>query len=247
MGGDAQGLEKRCSCWREIRDRGASGKQDGPALRAAGRPCANSSLQLAFGPLLSVSASGSGSGSGSCPPVPRPPEVTPTALIIFCFCAGSVFRHQLPTVSMATRWGGGRRGYGNPRAYPSGRPLQTFPGLRVLQAGWESAPSWAATRSSVRGFPGRISAPVSALTKAGTTGPGDPGTTRLSLDLLPNPDAGAWQVERVGARKPLSPATHTHTWRERQSDLNAGVKAQTPGPLLSRARRLGPGAGEGGS
>lgn len=24
--------EKRCSCWREIRDLGASGKQDGPAL-----------------------------------------------------------------------------------------------------------------------------------------------------------------------------------------------------------------------
>lgn len=32
--------EKRCSCWREIRDLGASGKQDGPALtQRQGGPC----------------------------------------------------------------------------------------------------------------------------------------------------------------------------------------------------------------
>lgn len=42
----------------------------------------NYSPSLLSGPLLSAS------GSRSCPQVPRPPEVTPTALIIFCFAPG---------------------------------------------------------------------------------------------------------------------------------------------------------------
>lgn len=88
-----------------------------------------------------------------------------------------------------------------PGPTPQGGPYKLFP----------VSGSWAAAPSCTRGFPGRVSAPVSALTKAGTTGPGDPGTMRLSLDLLPNPDAGAWQVERVAARKPLLPATHAQT------------------------------------
>lgn len=62
--------EKRCSCWREIRDLGASGKQDGPALtQRQGGPVQNSSLLRVLGLLLSASAS----GSRSCPPVPCPP------------------------------------------------------------------------------------------------------------------------------------------------------------------------------
>lgn len=77
--------ERRCSCWREIRDLGRSGKQDGPALTQRlpaclpGRPQTNSSPSLLSAlccpPLAPAHALGS----------PRPPEVTPTALIIFCF------------------------------------------------------------------------------------------------------------------------------------------------------------------
>jgi hypothetical protein len=75
--------QKRCSCWREIRDLRHSGKQDGPALtqRRGGPkqtplpPCSRSFVVRLWLPLMP---------SGP----PPPPEVTPTALIIFCFAPG---------------------------------------------------------------------------------------------------------------------------------------------------------------
>lgn len=62
---------------------------------------------LALGPLLSAS------GSRSCPRVPRPSEVTPTALIIFCFAPGlfsTTNFQQSPWRRAGGREGGGGGG-----------------------------------------------------------------------------------------------------------------------------------------
>lgn len=79
---------------------------------------------LAHGPLLSAS------GSRSCPRVPRPPEVTPTALIIFCFAPGlfsTTNFQQSPWRRAGGRGGGG--GGGGSGCCSDPRPeLQSSPG-----------------------------------------------------------------------------------------------------------------------
>lgn len=84
--------------------------------------------------------------SGPLPPPRSHPNCTHNILL----CAESVFHHQLPAVSMATRWGGGWAQLWKSRGLAARRPLQTFPGLRVLQQR-ERALSCAATPSRVRG------------------------------------------------------------------------------------------------
>lgn len=139
--------EKRCSCWREIRDLGASGKQDGPALtqRRGGpvqTPLSSSHSAFCCRPLPLAPAHALRS--------PAPPRSHPNCTHNILLCAESVFHHQLPAVSMATRWGGGWAQLWKSRGLAARRPLQTFPGLRVLQQR-ERALSCAATPSRVRG------------------------------------------------------------------------------------------------
>lgn len=110
---------------------------------------------------------------------------------------------------MATRRGGGRARLRKSLGLAAGQPLQTFPGLRVLQAGWEGALS----RPPHRVACGASRTRPERRVRAGegcSHRPGDPGTTRLSLDPAAKlTDAGAWQVARVGA--PMSPLPATHT------------------------------------
>lgn len=96
---------------------------------------------------------------------------------------------------MATRWGGGRAQLWKSQGLAARRPQQTFPGLQDLQAGWESALPWAACSKSRAGLRDpRLHAccPVPQPHGQGTWGPR--GSYWI---LMPNPDAGTWQVARV--------------------------------------------------
>ena len=103
--------EKRCSCWRELRDLGPLGSRT-VRLSHSGREAPCELLSPLLGLLLSASAS----GSRSCPPVPCPPEVTPTALIIFCFALGLFSTTNFQQSPWRRAGEGGARSYGNPRA-----------------------------------------------------------------------------------------------------------------------------------
>lgn len=199
-----------------MRDLGASGEQVGGALtrRRGGpkqTPLSNSHSALCCRPVPLAPAHALRS--------PAPHEVTPTALIIFCFAPRSVFHHQLPAVTMATRRGGGGAAEGIPGpgrgAAPanfSGSPGPAGPlGKRAVTAAAPLARRASGTRPSA----------ASARAAAAATGPGA-GTTRLSLDPAAQlPDAGAAGGPLAGHAR-----THTRPGRETQPDLGAGARGR---------------------
>lgn len=189
-------MRKRCSCRREIRDLGASGKLDGPLSQSGGRPL-QTPLSCARPFVVGLCL-----GSRSCPPAPRPAEVTPTALIIFCFAPGLFSA----TNFQQSPW----QRTGEEEVAAMEIPGPSGPAAPANFSGSRSPAGRVGERSrreSRAGLPG----PAYALCRAGegcshgAWGPWDPHWTPL-----PNPDAGAWQVAKVGKRIPPI-AGHTHT------------------------------------
>jgi hypothetical protein len=140
---------------------------------------------------------------------PPPPEVTPTALIIFCFAPGLFSTTNFQQSPWRRAGARGGRGYGNPRPERPSGPLLTCPGLWVPQAGWEIALSHAAVRNRVRG-PG--ASPACSFRGRQLLKPGNQGTTQHSLDPATKPR----RLRLAGGRDadthdPLHTHTHTHT------------------------------------
>lgn len=197
---------------------------------------ANCSVLFALGPLLSASAS----GSRSCPPVPRPAEVTPTALIIFCFALGLFSA----TNFQQSPWRRTGEGAGAAMEIPG-------PGRRVAPANFSGSPGLrdsgshgpgrkALPRGVARGAPRPGLRAASALAKTRVTGPGDPGPKRLSLD----PAAKARRRRLAGgksggAHSPL--AGHTHTRGETESNLATGATLRPPAPGSPSPQTWSPG------
>lgn len=152
VGAGAQGGEKRWSCRREIKRPPRLWEAGRSALtERRGGPC--KLLSPALGPLLSASAFGSRSG----PPAPRPAEVTPTALIIFCFAPGLFSATNFQQSPWQRTGEGGGRGYGNPRAGRRGGPGKLFrvsesrrPGRRARPRGVACGAPWAGPRAGSR-------------------------------------------------------------------------------------------------
>lgn len=115
---------------------------------------------------------------------------------------------------MATRWGGGRAQLWKSQGLAARRPQQTFPGLQALQAGWESALSWATCTKSPAGL--RDPRLHAVLPSAAATRLGEPRGSYWIL--VPKPDAGTWQVARVG-RACLLYGTHTQVQGGRDSPV----------------------------
>ena len=202
--------EKRCSCWRELRDLGPLGSRT-VRLSHSGREAPCELLSPLLGLLLSASAS----GSRSCPPVPCPPEVTPTALIIFCFALG-LFSTTNFQQSPWRRAGEGGAQLWKSQGLAARRPQQTFPGLQALQAGWESALSWATCTKSPAGL--RDPRLHAVLPSAAATRLGDLGTTRLLLDPGAKPRRRHLAGGEGGASMPLY-GTHTQVQGGRGSPV----------------------------
>ena len=147
------------------------------------------------------------------PSGPLPPLSHPNCTHNILLCAGSVFHHQLPAVSMATRWGGERAQLWKSQGLAPRRPQQTFPGLQDLQAGWESALSWATCTKSRAGL--RDPRLHAVLPSAAATRLGNLGTTRLLLDPDAKPRRRNLAGGEGGASMPPLRDTHTGPTRAR--------------------------------
>lgn len=103
----------------------------------------------------------------------------------------------------------------------------------------------------MRGSPGRGSLQYPRWRRLGPPSLGSPGP-RSHLTLLPNPDARALQVVRVGARMPPRwPHTHPPPRRKTQPDLGTGAKLRLPASypepasLVLGQEKAAPGLGPG--
>lgn len=172
---------------------------------------------------------------------PPPHEVTPTALIIFCFAPG-LFSTTNFQRSPWRRARAGGEGAAKAILGPSGPAArQTFPDLPILQAGWKSALS-PPPRGVAYGASQTCPERRVLVGEGRSHRPGDPRTTRLSLDPAAKlTDPGAWQVARVGAlMPPPPPATHTHKHMPGEGEdslMWAQERRADPSPLLPRAGR----------
>lgn len=94
------------------------------------------------------------------PSGPPPPRSHPNCTHNILLLRGVCFPPPTSNSLHGDALGRGQARLWKSQGLPRRRPLQTFPGLQVLQAGRESAPSWAAARSRVRGSPDRVTTPV---------------------------------------------------------------------------------------